>query len=236
MKTASFLLLFFGPHLLLAQPDTFTNDPNFASKGRFNASALVSYSTVSPPPALIVDVTYGVTKRTTIGVTAGTTGALALVGIKANRLLWEASKMKVLLRFISVYYPERDGPFLFDRKDKYVMPWILTMAVIDSEWKLRNGIRINGGIGIMENHCLDDMKMWFNRNHKHHDIDSDGNMHGSLIDIFTTLTAGVSTPLSNRLTLKLEAIAVFHKTRLIHKDEFKVTFPINPYLNFVYAF
>jgi hypothetical protein len=54
------------------------------------------------------------------------------------------------------------------------------------------------------------MKMWFDPNHDHHDMHN-GELEGSLIDIFTTLQAGVSTPLSQRLTLKLEAIAVFHK-------------------------
>lgn len=236
MKTLSLILFMTSAQSLFAQSDAFTNDTNFASKGRINIGALVSYSTQTPPPAMIMDVTYGLTKRTTIGVTVGTTGALAIVGIKANKLLWDAKKMKVLLRFISVYYPERDGPFLFDREEKYVMPWILTMLAVDGEWKLRNGIRINGGFGIMENHCVDDMKMWFNRNHKHHDIDADGNMHGSMIDIFTTIQAGIATPLSKRLTLKLEAIAVFHKMRLIQQNEFKVTFPVNPYLYFAYAF
>jgi len=222
--------------LVLAQKSQFENDPNLARKGRFNVGAIVTYSTATPPPAFIADVSYGISSKTTLGLTGGTTGALALYGIKFNTLIAGSENKRLLFRFLSVYYPERDGRFMFDRQAKYVMPWFLTMAVIDGEWKLKNKIRLNVGIGLMENHCLDDMKMWFDKNHDHHDMGHDGELEGALIDVFTTLQAGVAVPLSQRLTLKFEVIAVFQKMRLINKDEFKVTFPINPFLNFVYAF
>jgi hypothetical protein len=235
MKTilASLLVLCFQP--VFGQKKQFENDPNFAAKGRFNVGAIVTYSAATPPPAFIADVSYGISNKTTLGITGGTTGALALYGIKFNTLIAGSENKRLLFRFLSVYYPERDGRFMFDRKAKYVMPWFLTMAVIDGEWKLKNRIRLNAGIGLMENHCLDDMKMWFDKNHNHHDMHN-GELEGSLIDVFATLQAGAAFPLSERLTMKLEVIAVFHNMRLIHKDEFKVTFPINPFLNFVYAF
>ena len=83
------------------------------------------------------------------------------------------------------------------------MPWFLTMAVIDGEWKLRNRIRINAGIGLMENHCLDDMKMWFDKNHDHHDMGHDGELEGSLIDVFTTLQAGVAVPFVTKTNVEI---------------------------------
>ena len=83
--------------------------------------------------------------KTTLGITGGTTGALALYGIKFNTLIAGSENKRLLFRFLSVYYPERDGRFMFDRKDKYVMPWFLTMAVIDGEWKLKNRMRLNAG-------------------------------------------------------------------------------------------
>ena len=236
MKTIFACLLVLCFQLAIAQKNQFENDPNLARKGRFNVGAIVTYSTATPPPAFIADVSYGISSKTTLGLTGGTTGALALYGIKFNTLIAGSENKRLLFRFLSVYYPERDGRFMFDRQAKYVMPWFLTMAVIDGEWKLKNRIRLNLGIGLMENHCLDDMKMWFDKNHDHHDMGHDGELEGSLIDVFTTLQAGVAVPLSQRLTLKFETIAVFHKMRLIHKEEFKVTFPINPFLYFVYAF
>jgi hypothetical protein len=212
------------------------NDPNFPAKGKVNSSVLISYSTVTPPPAILADALYGVKQKLAIGITAGTTGALGLIGVKLNDIISERGNRRTVLRFVSAYYPERDGRFLFDRKAKYVMPWILSMAVLDSEWKLRNGIRVNVGAGVMENHCIDDMKMWFNRNHDHHDIDENGKMHGSLIDIFSVAEIGISKPVTRRMTLKFETIVVFHDFRLIKKEEFKVTFPVNPYVNFIYSF
>jgi hypothetical protein len=236
MKTIPICLLILCSQLVLAQKNQFANNPNLAAKGRFNAGAIITYSTATPPPAFIADVSYGISKKTTLGITGGTTGALALYGIKFNTLIAGSENKRLLFRFLSVYYPERDGRFMFDRKPKSVEPWFLSMAVIDGEWKLKNRMRLNVGIGLMENHCREDMKMWFKKDQEHHEMGVNGEMEESLIDVFTTLQAGVAFPLSQRLTLKFEAIAVFHKTRLIHKDEFKVTFPINPFLNFVYAF
>jgi len=235
MKTILLSLLTLCFYHIAAQVKEFDNDPNLPRKRGFNVGAIVTYSTATPPPAVIVDVTYGISKKTAIGITGGTTGALALYGIKFNTLIAGSDTKRLLFRFLSVYYPERDGRFMFDRKSKYVMPWFLTMAVVDGEIKFRNKMRVNLGIGIMENHCRDDMRMWFDPDHDHHDM-HDGELEGSLIDIFTTVQTGVSAPLSTRLTLKLEAIAVFYHARLIEKEEFKVTFPVNPFLNLVYAF
>ena len=235
MKTFLLSVLVFCCLTILAQKKAFDNDPNLARKGGVNIGAIVTYSPQTPPPAFIADITYGISEKTSVGITGGTTGALLLYGIRFNTLIAGSDSRRLLFRFLSVYYPERDGRFLFDRTSKYVMPWFLTMAVLDGELKFKKNVRVNLGVGVMENHCLDDMKMWFDSNHDHHDMHN-GELEGSLIDIFTTLQAGVSAPLSRRLTLKLEAIAVFYKMRLIEANEFKVTFPINPFLNFVYAF
>jgi hypothetical protein len=236
MKTISLIVFLQMSGLLMAQTYPNANDPHFASRGKFTTSVLLSYSTQTPPPAIIADGMYGISNKFSVGVTVGTTGALGILGIKANGILFGRERFKVFSRFICVYYPERNGAFLFDRKDKYVMAWMLTMLTLEGEWKFANGMRVSGGIGVMENHCLDDMKMWFDPKHDHHDINEHGDMEGSLIDVFTTAQAAVSAPLSKRLTLSLEAIAVFHKMKLIEKNEFKVTFPINPYFTFTYAF
>jgi len=87
MKTISTCMLVLCFQLVLAQKNHFANDPNLATKGRFNVGAIVTYSTATPPPAFIADVSYGISNKTSIGITGGTTGALALYGIKFNTLI-----------------------------------------------------------------------------------------------------------------------------------------------------
>lgn len=244
MKIALIILAFVSAHFTRGQNlqsrQIFTNDPHFPVKGRFNSTLLTTYSSVAPPPVLIGDVMYGITNRFSAGFVGGTTGALGLFGIKLNVALYDQSDFKILFRFMSVYYPERNGTFLFDRKDKYMMPWMLSMAVVDAEWKIANKVRWSIGMGLMETHCIEDMKMWFGFEHDHsvHGED-DGHMgeldSGELIDLFNTMQASMSIPLSARLTVRPEVIAVFRGTRLIEKEQWKVTFPINPYLSFIYS-
>lgn len=219
---------------------TFKNDPHFPTRGRFNGTLLTTYSSVSPPPVLIGDVMYGITHRFSVGAVGGTTGSLGLYGLKVNLSLVEAKQFKVLFRFMSVYYPERDGTFLFDKDDEYVMPWMLSMAVVDAEWRLPNGIRWSVGMGLMETHCINDMKMWLGMEHDHSQHAEDGHVgavdSGALIDVFNTVQASISIPLSKRFTLRPEVIAVFKGTELIEKGQWKVTFPVNPYLSLIYSF
>lgn len=244
MKTSILILLFLAAQVSTAQTlysKRFKNDPHFPAKGRFHGTLLTTYSSVSPPPVLIGDVMFGVTNRFSVGIVGGTTGSLGLYGLKVNASLLEKKNFKVLFRFMSVYYPERDGMFLFDKDDEYVMPWMLSMAVMDAEWRLPNGLRWSLGMGLMETHCINDMKMWFGMEHDHslHALD-DGHVgavdSGALIDVFNTVQASVSIPLSKRFTLRPEVIAVFKGAELIEKGQWKVTFPVNPYLSITYSF
>lgn len=233
MKTLPIFIVVLAGHTAFGQPEVPEADPHFPGAGRFHTSALMSYSNSVPSPAVIGDLMYGVTPRTSLGITAGTTGALALYGIRWHQALLSGERVRLISRFVTVYYPERDGRFLFDRTHKRVMPWMLTMGNLDAEVRFRNGVRMNTGIGMMETHCVEDMKMWFNPDHDMHETVEP---EESFIDIFTTAQLGVSVPLSRRLTARFESVAVFHKLRLIKKNEFKVTFPINPYVNIIYSF
>lgn len=244
MKAPILILLFLAAQVAVAQTlysKRFKNDPHFPAKGRFNGTLLTTYSSVSPPPVLIGDVMFGVTNRFSVGMVGGTTGSLGLYGLKVNAALLEQKNFKVLFRFMSVYYPERDGMFLFDQDDEYVMPWMLSMAVMDAEWRLPNGLRWSLGMGLKETHCINDMKMWFGMEHDHSlHAEEDGHVgavdSGALIDVFNTVQASVSIPLSKRATLRPEVIAVFRGTELIDKGQWKVTFPVNPYLSLCYSF
>lgn len=246
MKTSIlFLLMIFSSQISVAQRSfsncLLKNDPHFPAKGRFNGTLLSTYSSVSPPPVLISDVMYGITNRFSLGVVGGTTGSLALYGIKLNAALYKQTDFKVIFRFMSVYYPERNGTFMFDTDHEYVMPWMLSMALVDTEWKTKKGIRWSVGMGLMETHCIEDMKMWFGIEHDHSvHAGDDGHVgevdSGSLIDIFNTVQASVSLPISKRFTLRPEVIAVFRGTDLIEKGQWKVTFPLNPYLSLTYSF
>jgi hypothetical protein len=238
IKTLSLFLL-----VLMATMEgqaQYNNDPHLPGKGNYNGTLLTTYSSESPPPVLIGDVLYGVTNRFAVGVVAGTTGSLGLYGLKVNASLYLRNSFRVLFRFMSVYYPERNGTFLFDRDDEYVMPWMLSMAVFDGEWEFRNGLRISAGAGLMETHCINDMKMWFGIKHDHSLHEEDGHVgkvdSGKLIDVFNTVQGSVSIPLSGKWTLRPEVILVFKGTKLIESEHWKVSFPVNPYLSVVYSF
>lgn len=208
------------------------NDPIFPARGRFNAGVLGTYSPITPPPALIGDVTYGVSNNFSIGIAGGTTGALALFGIKLNAVIAERENFRIAYRMITVLYPERHGKFLFDRKDKHVMPWMLSMGVVDGEWRFENGIRTSIGMGLLETHCVEDMKYWFNGHH--HPADETG--EHKFFDLFTTAQAAVSIPVSKRFTLRPEIFGVFKKGKLIEREVYKIPFPINGYLSVIYSF
>ncbi|HEY0739978.1 MAG TPA: hypothetical protein VGD40_00900, partial [Chryseosolibacter sp.] len=161
------------------------HDPYFPAKRHWNVGVLLTYSPVTPPPAIIADVAYGVTPGFSLGVVGGTTGALGLYGMKLNAQVYRGKQVRMLFRMLSVYYPERNGPFLFDRSNKYVMPWMLSMAVADLEWRSKTNFRYSFGAGALETHCIDDMKMWFNPKHDHHALADDGEMGDEkLIDVF----------------------------------------------------
>lgn len=238
IKTASLLL--FGLVPAVVSRAQFTNDPHFPGKGKLNGTLLTTYSSVSPPPVLIGDVLYGITNRLAVGVVGGTTGSLGLYGLKINATLYQRNSFRTLFRFMSVYYPERNGTFLFDRDDEYVMPWMLSMAVMDAEWRFTNGLRISVGAGLMETHCINDMKMWFGVKHDHSLHAEDGHVgeveSGKLMDVFNTVQGSVSIPLSRRWTLRPEVIMVFKGTKLIESEHWKVSFPVNPYVSVVYSF
>ena len=204
-----------------------STDPYFPKKGKFNVGLLTTYSGVNPPPVFIGDVTYGVSSKLSIGLVGGTTGTMALYAFRLNTLLYQKENFRVLFRMSTIYYPERDGTFLFDKNDKYIMPWMLSMALVDAEWKTQKGIRWSVGMGLIETHCVDDMKMWFSKSEFHH-------KEGP--EIFNTVQGGVSIPISKRFLIRPEVVVAMKGVRLVEQGRFKVTFPINPYLTFVYCF
>jgi len=218
----------------LSQKNTF--DPLFPGRGNFNGGLLTSYSGVAPPPVLIGDITIGLSNKISLGVVGGTTGALALVGLKFNAVLFGKENFRVAFRMVSVYYPERNGRFLFEREYKYVMPWMLSMGFFDAEWKTQKNVRWALGVGVSETHCIEDMKMWFKSCPTHHTDGDCEEMKPSLIQVYATVQGSVSIPVSKRLFVRPEVIAVFKESGLINRGEFKITFPVNPYLGVVYKF
>ncbi|MDZ4715859.1 MAG: hypothetical protein SH819_10365 [Cytophagales bacterium] len=204
------------------------NDPHFPATHKLNAGIITTYTGSTPPPVLIADVNYGISNRFSVGIIGGTTGTMALVGVKLNAVLYQQEKFRSIFRMVSVYYPERNGTFLFDNENRYVMPWMFTFGVVDGEWKSNNGTRWSIGMGLLETHCVEDMAMWFGHlgGHEH---------EGSLIEMFNTVQASASIPVSSRITIRPELIVVMRGLRVINLHEFKVN-PVAPYLNIVYSF
>jgi hypothetical protein len=203
------------------------SDPNFPKAGGFNAGVLTTYTNATPPPAIIADVTYGVSRKFGVGILGGTTGALALVGIKVNATLLDKNRFKINSRTVIVYYPERNGKFLFDRSQREVMPWILSMTVVDGELQTKKGNRYSLGIGFLETHCVEGMKKYFWGTSEEAKVVP--------FELFQTIQGSVSLPVSKKLAFRPEVILIMKDFRPIKSDVFRVS-PINPYLKFIYTF
>lgn len=205
----------------------FQNDPYFPSKGRFNAGLITTYRGASvPAPVAIGEITYGVSRKFSVGVVGGTTGTSSLVGTRLAGNLYEKNNFRLLGHLSIIYYPERNGTYLFDQSHKTVMPWMLSMGFLDAEWRLRSGVRLSAGLGALETHCVDGMmNLIFNSKGEADDV----------FQVFNTVRAAVSIPLSKRFTLQPEAITVMRGTQIVSSDTEKVG-PLYLYLHVVYTF
>src|SRR5262245_42495007 len=110
MKNLIAILLFAGVHAATAQIDQLQNDPVLPGKGKFSAGLLTNYN--NPPPALVADLTYGLSRRTTLSAVGGTTGVLALAGLRVNSVFLQKDNFRGIFKFNMIYYPERKGTFL----------------------------------------------------------------------------------------------------------------------------
>ena len=232
MKIINTFILCAVAHVALSQQGRITgqnlNDPNYPAKGRFNAGILTTYSGKTPPPVLFGNITYGISNKFSVGVIGGTTGNLAGLGIKLNAVLLQKNSFRMAFRMFSVYYPERNGKFLFDRNDLHVMPWMLSMGVIDTEWRSKKGIRWALGVGMLETHCIDGMMRLLRGEPKDEDDLS--------FEAFTSLQGGVSIPVSKKLTFHPEVFTVLKGGKLIKSGEHRVGFPIIATVSLTYAF
>jgi hypothetical protein len=239
-KIINTFILFAVAHVALSQQSRFIglnqNDPNYPAKGRFNAGILTTYSGKTPPPVLFGNITYGISNKFSAGIVGGTTGNLSGLGIKLNAVLLQRNSFRMAFRMLSVYYPERNGKYLFDRKDLHVMPWMLSMGVVDTEWRTSKGIRWALGVGLLETHCIDGMKRWFSNlgnSHPESEVREEGELP---FEVFTSLQGGVSIPVSKRFTFHPEVFTVLHGGKLIKSGEHRVGFPIIATVSLTYAF
>lgn len=224
MKTIVSIILALALHSSFAQ----NADPLFPAVGKFNVGFISTY-TGNPPPVAIVDVTYGISKKFSLGIVGGTTGELALMGLRINTALYQKENFRIQLRWNGIYYPERNGTFLFDKSIKHVMPWMFTMGIVDAEWKKSKGTRWTVGIGYLETHCIDGMLKLMRLRNDDGEADLD-------FELYNVVHGGVSIPLSKKLFIRPEVIVVMKGFEFAPKnDESKVS-PLNPFLNFVYVF
>lgn len=213
---------------VIGQNSDYTNDPYLPGKNRFSAGLITTYrGSAIAAPVIIVDLNYGVSRRTSLGIVGGTTGTLTVIAAKLATSFMERNNFRLLYRMSMIYYPERNGTYLFDQSKQTVMPWMLTMGFLDAEWKTRKGIRWAIGAGLLETHCIDGMMNFLQGK-----TDEDGDLP---FEWFNTLQTSVSIPLSGRFTLRPEVITIFKGTTLVSGEEKKVA-PVNIYFNLVYRF
>jgi hypothetical protein len=202
-----------------------SSDPHLPGKRKFNVGLLTTYT--NPAPALVAEMNFGVTNKVSLGAIGGTTGSLSLFGMRLNAQFYQKNNFRTLFRMTSIYYPERNGKYLFDRTDKYVMAWMLSMGFVDAEWKSPNGTRWTAGLGILETHCVEGMMNYL--------FSKEKSGKESPFDVFSGVHGSVSFPLSPRLTFRPEVIFVSKGFTMINPDEHKVR-PLNIYLSLVYSF
>ena len=203
------------------------HDPDFPGRKIFNAGVMTTYTAITPPPALVGDITYGFSAKFSVGLIAGTTGAQSLAGTKLNVILYGRNNFRVIYRMVMLYYPGRDGQYLFDKSDTFIMPWMLTMGAINAEWTSPKNIRWSLGMGVLETHCIEGMKQYFWGETEKAKV--------SPFEVFHTLNGSVSIPVSKKFTFRPEVIAVMKDGQLVKRGDFRV-FPINPFLKLIYTF
>jgi len=234
MKTIKTLALIVITQMSLAQGNQThhknQNDPIFPARKKINLGVITTYNGTIPPPVFIADVTYGISKKLSVGLVGGTTGALALYGIRFNAILFQQNNFRGVFRMNAIYYPGRDGKFLFDHSIQHVMPWMFTMGIADAEWKTKNGTRWSIGFGYLETHCVDGMMRLL---HLSNDVDEDKELP---FQLYNVVHGGVSIPLSKKLTLRPEVVVVMRGFAVIEKTHESKVSPFNPYLNLVYSF
>lgn len=209
--------------------DRFQNDPYFPAKSRFQAGLITTYRGPSvPAPVAIGEFTYGFGKKFSMGIVGGTTGTLSLAGLRLAGNFYQKNNFRLLGHLSIIYYPERNGTYLFDQSHKEVMPWMLSMGFLDAEWKLRNGVRLSGGMGLLETHCIDGMMSLLFGAESDEDDEAE-------FQFFNTMRASVAIPLSKRLTLQPEAIAVMNGFKIVPQNVEKIA-PLYLYLHLVYTF
>ncbi|MCH8331399.1 MAG: hypothetical protein IH946_08465 [Bacteroidetes bacterium] len=244
MKTIAALFFALSIQFCLAQENSHSanhqNDPHFPAKGKANAGMMTTFSVNTPPPILVADVTYGISDKTSIALIGGTTGVLALYGVKFNTILLQKEDFRIHFRMPVIYYPSRDGAFLFDKENKQIEPWILATAAVSAEWVTEKYTRWSVGMGVVETHCVDDMKGLFNRSNSQSTLvlgeEQKQEEEESMNGVFNTIQGSVSFPISEKLTFNAEVVAVMNGFQLSKRGEFRGGFPINPYLTLIYSF
>lgn len=234
MNTLKTLILLAIAHLSFGQEiqqrQKNKNDALFPARGKVSLGVITTYTGTTPPPVFIADVTYGVSRKFAIGLVGGTTGTLALYGLRINAVLFQQNNFRGVFRMNAIYYPGRNGKFLFDPSIQHVMPWMFTMGVADAEWKTKGGTRWSLGIGYLETHCVDGMMHFL---HLSNDVDEDEELP---FQFYNVLHGGVSIPLSKKFTLRPEIVVVMRGLNVIQKTPETKVSPFNPYLNLVYSF
>ncbi|MGC4020934.1 MAG: hypothetical protein QM734_02850 [Cyclobacteriaceae bacterium] len=206
-----------------------TTDPLFPKVGKFNAGIISTY-TGNPPPVAILDLTYGVGKKFSVGIVGGTTGTQALAGLKINTVIFQKENFRGLFKWNAIYYPGRDGKFLMDNSIQHVMPWMFTMGIADVEWKTKNGTRWSIGGGYLETHCIDGMLKMM------HLASDDDDKTDLPLQFYNVLHGGVSIPVTKKIFIRPEVVVVMHGFEVIQKTKDSKVSPVNPYFNLVYSF
>ena len=148
----------------------------------------------------IAEYSYGFSDKFSAGVIVGTTPVVPGYGVRFRGVIYQPSEtFRVYARVPAFYYPST--------KELGGEPWLLTWPVLNAEWKLKSGVRLSVGTGIVVAACLHSLLG--------HSDEGEGFMGG----VWNTFQTGIAVPLSRKIMFQAEVSAVFSGLKIAKKND-----------------
>lgn len=185
------------------------NDPLFPGRGK----SMLTLATGIPYLG-IGEYAYGFSNRFSAGLIFGRTPFVNGYGIRLRLILIQKEEsFRFSLR----------APIFYYQGDEKVgkEPWALGWLTGTAEWKLQNGIRLSGGLGMVGTECIDDIFGFLGTEHEHEESHETAEEHveeGGMGKIWNTVHIGFSCPIAKRIVFQSEVSLVADGWKIAGSD------------------
>lgn len=211
MKNFLILFLLSAGSILKAQ-ESGMPDYLFPEKGK---SSISFYSGI--PYVVIAEFSYGFSEKFSLGLVAGTTPKVPGIGLRLKAVLFEQDpSFRLHMKMPVFYYLKTQG--------LGGEPWFLSWPSLNSEWKLKSGVRISAGIGLVAAACANDLLGIENHEHathsheEHLEFISHEAEEGFMGGLWNTVQVGAAIPLGLRSVLQTEFALVGQGLKIASED------------------